>query len=544
MSDYTKDFPKLSTYNFDTILCQLQQVCGADTSGLISAQFKSRPTTAKDIALLLHITYELFQAQKSLQTQFAELYNFVKDFFSNLDLQEEVNNWLEQAYNSGKILELISELTLGYLTPEMYGAKGDGVTDDSNAMQLCINNAYEKHMNVFLQKSYLITKQIDLPSTSLSSSENGTFQIYGVNNKVSGIIFKVTTKSSVFNSDETQKIHFHDMYLKNISDENILTTGINITGFSMGINLSRVFIYNFSYGVYLVVITSVLNQVFCNSCEIGFYVNSTSTNLISCYASQCFKKYLDKGGIGYELYGDYSSLISCASDSNEVSAYYVGGAWDINNCGCENNPKCFIINNTKLYNCIINNVNLADPYETVFDYMGGFLIVMNLNYDFSKALLFNMNNNDYNKISMINPRYEMSNISLLKQSYPPFNGYVLAPGVMPKIYTGRYFLHKIMKYGKTFTIDLNANENTYLTFEINSKVAQNYSNNKPDFHYIRFSVTGYNDNFTLGGADKSDDNISVVRNSNTLTITINSSNNFYNEIECYSIGGDVDITVN
>lgn len=106
MSKYTENFPNLSTYDFDTIMCQLKQVCGADPSGLINAQFLSRPTTAKDIALLLHITYELFQSQVELQKQFVELYTFVKDFFENLDLQEEVNKWLDESKNNGVLKSL------------------------------------------------------------------------------------------------------------------------------------------------------------------------------------------------------------------------------------------------------------------------------------------------------------------------------------------------------------------------------------------------------------------------------------------------------
>lgn len=108
MSKYTEDFPNLSTYDFDTIMCQLRQVCGADPSGLINAQFLSRPTTAKDIALLLHITYELFQSQIELQKQFVELYTFVKDFFENLDLQEEVNIKLEEMAETGELATLIA----------------------------------------------------------------------------------------------------------------------------------------------------------------------------------------------------------------------------------------------------------------------------------------------------------------------------------------------------------------------------------------------------------------------------------------------------
>lgn len=47
---------------------------------------------------------------------------------------------------------------LGYATPEMYGAKGDGITDDSDFIIECINN----NKNILLKNTYLITKQITL----------------------------------------------------------------------------------------------------------------------------------------------------------------------------------------------------------------------------------------------------------------------------------------------------------------------------------------------------------------------------------------------
>ena len=169
MSKYTENFPNLSTYDFDTIMCQLRQVCGADPSGMINAQFLSRPTTAKDIALLLHITYDLFQSQVELQKQFVELYTFVKDFFENLDLQEEVNNWLNSAYNSGKFIELF-EKYLVYVTPQMYGAKGDGVSDDT----LSFNKACESNKPVvvpYTENGYLISSPINVKNDFTNHGE-------------------------------------------------------------------------------------------------------------------------------------------------------------------------------------------------------------------------------------------------------------------------------------------------------------------------------------------------------------------------------------
>lgn len=114
MSKYTENFPNLSTYDFDTIMCQLRQVCGADPSGMINAQFLSRPTTAKDIAQLFYCTYYIMQGSENLQEQYVELYTFVKDFFANLDLQEKVNTKLNEMYNNGELQNLLNDLFTGY----------------------------------------------------------------------------------------------------------------------------------------------------------------------------------------------------------------------------------------------------------------------------------------------------------------------------------------------------------------------------------------------------------------------------------------------
>lgn len=107
MSKYTENFPNLSTYDFDTIMCQLRQVCGADTSGMINAQFLSRPTTAKDIAQLFYCTKYIMDGSINLQNQYVELYNFVKDFFENLNLQEEINKKLEDMLSKGEFNDII-----------------------------------------------------------------------------------------------------------------------------------------------------------------------------------------------------------------------------------------------------------------------------------------------------------------------------------------------------------------------------------------------------------------------------------------------------
>ena len=50
-----------------------------------------------------------------------------------------------------------------YVTPEMFGAKGDGVTDDTSALQDCINNSDNKVV-ILANKTYIISRPLILKS--------------------------------------------------------------------------------------------------------------------------------------------------------------------------------------------------------------------------------------------------------------------------------------------------------------------------------------------------------------------------------------------
>ena len=186
MSDYTENFPNLSTYDFDTIMCQLKQVCGADPSGLINAQFLSRPTTAKDIAQLFYCTYYIMQGSENLQKQYVELYNFVKDFFTNLDLQEEVNNKINQLVSDGILTDLIvNNFKIGsaiYLGNSY--CVGTGSTGNNNGLynrtKDIFRNSYLKWadgcgFNTYsMQKTYTFLSLLQDQVSSMTESEKNS----------------------------------------------------------------------------------------------------------------------------------------------------------------------------------------------------------------------------------------------------------------------------------------------------------------------------------------------------------------------------------
>lgn len=62
----------------------------------------------------------------------------------------------------------LSKVVSKYVTPQMYGAKGDGVNDDTNAIQTALNNSSCVH---FPAGTYLISNSITIPSnTSIMGS--------------------------------------------------------------------------------------------------------------------------------------------------------------------------------------------------------------------------------------------------------------------------------------------------------------------------------------------------------------------------------------
>lgn len=123
---------------------------------------------------------ENLEDNAKLRTEFELLKKYVDNYFKNLDVQEEINNKLDEMALNGTLGEIINEeifgeitenlntlnreiLKIPFTTPEMFGAKHDGINDDTNAIQDAINYALENGVNFkCFGYNYLISRPINL----------------------------------------------------------------------------------------------------------------------------------------------------------------------------------------------------------------------------------------------------------------------------------------------------------------------------------------------------------------------------------------------
>lgn len=250
--------------------------------------------------------------------------------------------------------ELFSKYIL-YKTPQSFGAKGDGVADDTlplqNAMDYCqINN----QKLVIPSGKYLITKPL--------LYKNRGFYNYEIEGQGGNVEIILTTEAKTgITEPDAFGINV------NVNAAMVVLTDTNQSKFCRISGIRFRTTVNAAYGIYLSItensyihdcffegfkfgifdkgswIQRIARCIARNCTDTGFYIEGgTST-----YIKECYVDYAERG---YYLASGYSSIIDCACDHTARWSYVFGGgsgdnattdtrSISMHNCGSENTGR-------------------------------------------------------------------------------------------------------------------------------------------------------------------------------------------------------------
>lgn len=262
-----------------------------------------------------------------LEQNFITLYNYVKDYFDNLDVQDEINTKIDELITSGEFNSFLS----GIYTPEMFGAKGDGVTDDTEAIQKAL--AFN---NVNISKNYLITENLVLHSN---------LKVFG-----GGTI----TKKSEFNDSYLNHSIFSCTNSNNIDINNIIlisnSLAISVHGCS-NVNITNLIINSEKYSI--LISDSEKNES--DSISISNIKLENDVNIIS--------------SDGIHIDGGCSNIyvnnVSGTTGDDFIALNAIEGVRKTIKNVIIDNIKCSGYAGIRLYgqlNCVIENVSINNSY--------------------------------------------------------------------------------------------------------------------------------------------------------------------------------------
>jgi hypothetical protein len=249
----------------------------------------------------------------NINKAYLELQQYVNNYFQSLDVQEEINNKLDELVSSGR-LDMMLSTFIPYITLEMFGGVGDGVTDDTLALNKAIENSYTTGRSIIItEKNFLISKTIEiLKSVTIISISNktqsetdvnyniiftGDGYLFNIHNGVpfnifSNLYIKGNGKNKCFYVN-SHRNNFNNLYLNNFSTCFLVTQKGDVKTFENKID-NNIFENN----------TNVLESTYATgSATDGFFTNNIIINGNYSLSCNVLSQWLIKGNHDYSKNG-------------------------------------------------------------------------------------------------------------------------------------------------------------------------------------------------------------------------------------------------
>lgn len=125
------------------------------------------------LAKMLAYLNNLVANNNTLSTDVTNAINYINNYFDNLDVQDEINKKLDEMAKDGTLTELINNLfnAIPYVTPLMFGAKGDGTTDDTLAFQKC----FDSNKKIIVPKGDYLVGKCEVTNACLIEMYDGAY---------------------------------------------------------------------------------------------------------------------------------------------------------------------------------------------------------------------------------------------------------------------------------------------------------------------------------------------------------------------------------
>lgn len=154
----------------------------------------------------------------NLNKAFIELQDYVNNYFSTLDVQQEINNKLDEMVEDGTFDKLLSKIITGVVNIKAMGAKGDGVNNDTIYFQ----KAIDTNQIIFIPNGTYIVDELHFNTERLQViGETNTFINSSVNwdlKDISDVYIKniTMTNAKIIIYSDYSNLRDKNMYLENV----------------------------------------------------------------------------------------------------------------------------------------------------------------------------------------------------------------------------------------------------------------------------------------------------------------------------------------